>query len=181
MWVIARWLCLKLFFFCSVTMIEDFSNSSFRAIQDHIQTHLTYFLTLPHYKQTYLAEKVITEMVCTNLLVFFPPGFIFCSIPVKKKTPTKYRYDRQICDSYLFYLLPRLLHKWNEMCIPFNPTWPASICCSAGLFWSWGTDRWPGSGFPGTSAAFLRPGQLSSGGQTSSGSETRGDERFLSS
>lgn len=165
-WVISRWLCLKLFLFYSVTMLEDLSNSSFRAIQDHIQTHLTYFLKLPHYKQTYLAEKVIAKLVCINLLVFCAPGFIFCSIPVRNP---KDRYDRQICDSYLL----------NEMWIPFNPTGPASLCCSAGLFSSWGTDRWPRSGFPGTSAAFLRPGQLSSGGQRSSGSETGGDEKFL--
>lgn len=60
--------CLKLFFFYSVTMLEDLSNSSFRAIQDHIQTQLPYFLKLPHYKQTYLAEKVMSNLVCTNLL-----------------------------------------------------------------------------------------------------------------
>ncbi|TNM91167.1 hypothetical protein fugu_003456 [Takifugu bimaculatus] len=45
-----------------VTMLEDLSNSSFSAILDHIQTHLTDFLKLPHYKQTNLAEKVITRL-----------------------------------------------------------------------------------------------------------------------
>lgn len=87
----------------------------------------------------------------------------------QKKPPTKYRYDRQICDRYVIHI-----------CFIFSLDLLLSAD-SAGLFWSWGTDRWPRSGLPGTSAAFLRPGQLSSGGQTSSGSKTRGDERLLSS
>ncbi|XP_042343752.1 stereocilin [Plectropomus leopardus] len=45
-----------------VTMIEDLSNASFRAILDHIQAHFADFLRLPHYKQTNLAEKAITEL-----------------------------------------------------------------------------------------------------------------------
>lgn len=79
-------------------MLEDLSNSSFRAIQDHIQTHLTYFLKLPHYKQTYLAEKVITKLVCINLLVFCAPGFIFVAFQSEtQKTDMIDRYVIHIC------------------------------------------------------------------------------------
>uniref|UniRef100_A0AAQ4R0K3 Stereocilin n=1 Tax=Gasterosteus aculeatus aculeatus TaxID=481459 RepID=A0AAQ4R0K3_GASAC len=45
-----------------VTMIEELSNASFRAILDHIQTHFADFLRMPHYKQTNLAEKAVTEL-----------------------------------------------------------------------------------------------------------------------
>ncbi|KAM3625394.1 uncharacterized protein V6R79_011379 [Siganus canaliculatus] len=45
-----------------VTMIESLSNTSFRAVLDHIQTHFVDFLKLPHYKQTNLAEKAVTEL-----------------------------------------------------------------------------------------------------------------------
>ncbi|XP_078113836.1 LOW QUALITY PROTEIN: stereocilin [Sander vitreus] len=45
-----------------VTMIEDLSNASFRAILDHIQAHFADFLRMPHYKQTNLAEKAVTEL-----------------------------------------------------------------------------------------------------------------------
>ncbi|KAK1891401.1 Stereocilin [Dissostichus eleginoides] len=45
-----------------VTMIEDLSNVSFRAILDHIQAHFEDFLRLPYYKQTNLAEKAVTEL-----------------------------------------------------------------------------------------------------------------------
>ncbi|KAK5935218.1 hypothetical protein CgunFtcFv8_020600 [Champsocephalus gunnari] len=45
-----------------VTMIEDLSNVSFRAILDHIQAHFEDFLRLPYYKQTHLAEKAVTEL-----------------------------------------------------------------------------------------------------------------------
>ncbi|XP_047437005.1 stereocilin [Mugil cephalus] len=45
-----------------VTMIEDLSNASFRTILNHIQAHFADFLTLPHYKQTNLAEKAVTEL-----------------------------------------------------------------------------------------------------------------------
>ncbi|XP_019126041.2 stereocilin [Larimichthys crocea] len=45
-----------------VTMIENLSNVSFRAILDHIQAHFADFLRLPHYKQTNLAEKAVTEL-----------------------------------------------------------------------------------------------------------------------
>nr|XP_046241689.1 stereocilin [Scatophagus argus] len=45
-----------------VTMIESLSNVSFRAILDHIQAHFADFLRLPHYKQTNLAEKAVTEL-----------------------------------------------------------------------------------------------------------------------
>lgn len=48
-------------------MLEDLSNSSFRAILDHIQTHLADFLKLPRYKQTNVAEKAVTRLVCTRL------------------------------------------------------------------------------------------------------------------
>lgn len=44
-------------------MIENLSNASFRAILDHIQAHFADFLRLPHYKQTNLAEKAVTELV----------------------------------------------------------------------------------------------------------------------
>lgn len=44
-------------------MIETLSNASFRAILDHIQAHFADFLRLPHYKQTNLAEKTVTELV----------------------------------------------------------------------------------------------------------------------
>ncbi|XP_059202385.1 stereocilin [Centropristis striata] len=45
-----------------VTMTEDLSNTSFRAILDHIQAHFADFLRLPYYKQTNLAEKAVTEL-----------------------------------------------------------------------------------------------------------------------
>ncbi|XP_023153501.2 stereocilin [Amphiprion ocellaris] len=45
-----------------VTMLENLSNASFRAILDHIQTHFADFLKLPRYKQTNLAEKAVTEL-----------------------------------------------------------------------------------------------------------------------
>ncbi|XP_030582129.1 stereocilin [Archocentrus centrarchus] len=45
-----------------VTMIESLSNASFRDILDYIQTHFADFLRLPHYKQTNLAEKALTEL-----------------------------------------------------------------------------------------------------------------------
>ncbi|XP_023251500.1 stereocilin-like [Seriola lalandi dorsalis] len=45
-----------------VTMIENLSNASFRAILDHIHTRFADFLRLPHYKQTNLAEKAVTEL-----------------------------------------------------------------------------------------------------------------------
>ncbi|XP_022061624.2 stereocilin [Acanthochromis polyacanthus] len=45
-----------------VTMLENLSNASIRAILDHIQTHFADFLKLPHYKQTNLAEKAVTEL-----------------------------------------------------------------------------------------------------------------------
>ncbi|KAM9826765.1 stereocilin [Syngnathus typhle] len=40
-----------------VTMIDDLSNTSLRAVLDHVQAHFTDFLQLPHYKQTNIAEK----------------------------------------------------------------------------------------------------------------------------
>ncbi|KAK5873907.1 hypothetical protein PBY51_018907 [Eleginops maclovinus] len=45
-----------------VTMIEDLSNVSFRAILDHIHENFADFLRLPHYKQINLAEKAVTEL-----------------------------------------------------------------------------------------------------------------------
>ncbi|KAG7230527.1 hypothetical protein INR49_012240 [Caranx melampygus] len=45
-----------------VTMIEELSNASFRAVLDHIHAHFVDFLRLPHYKQTNLAEKALTEL-----------------------------------------------------------------------------------------------------------------------
>ncbi|XP_041847316.1 stereocilin-like [Melanotaenia boesemani] len=45
-----------------VTMIENLSNASVRAILDHIKSHFVDFLILPHYKQTNLAERAIAEL-----------------------------------------------------------------------------------------------------------------------
>ncbi|XP_029987138.1 stereocilin isoform X2 [Sphaeramia orbicularis] len=45
-----------------VTMVENLSNASFRAVLDHIQARFSDFLRLPHYKQTNLAEKAVTEL-----------------------------------------------------------------------------------------------------------------------
>lgn len=50
-------------------MVEDLSNSSFSAVLDHIQSHLPDFLKLPHYKQTNLAEKVVTKLVCAKFIL----------------------------------------------------------------------------------------------------------------
>lgn len=58
-----RRLYLHLFFSFSVTMLENLSNVSFRAILDHIQTHFVEFLRLPYYKQMNLADRAITELV----------------------------------------------------------------------------------------------------------------------
>ncbi|KAM9860994.1 stereocilin [Aulostomus maculatus] len=44
-----------------VTMIDDLSNASFRAVMDHIHAHFADFLRLPHYKQINLAERVVTD------------------------------------------------------------------------------------------------------------------------
>ncbi|KAM7406187.1 hypothetical protein PAMP_000580 [Pampus punctatissimus] len=56
--VLSSWFAVTL----PVTMIENLSNTSFRDILDHIQAHFAEFLRLPHYKQTNLAEKVVTEL-----------------------------------------------------------------------------------------------------------------------
>uniref|UniRef100_A0AAZ1Y063 Stereocilin LRR domain-containing protein n=1 Tax=Oreochromis aureus TaxID=47969 RepID=A0AAZ1Y063_OREAU len=45
-----------------VTMTERLSNASLRAILDHVQAQFADFLRLPHYKQTNLAEKALTEL-----------------------------------------------------------------------------------------------------------------------
>ncbi|XP_045888819.1 stereocilin [Micropterus dolomieu] len=45
-----------------VTMIENLSNASFRTILGYIQAHFADFLRLPRYKQTNLAEKVVSEL-----------------------------------------------------------------------------------------------------------------------
>ncbi|XP_061600071.1 stereocilin [Cololabis saira] len=45
-----------------VTMIEDLSNASIRAVVDYTQRNFVEFIRLPHYKQTNLAEKAITEV-----------------------------------------------------------------------------------------------------------------------
>ncbi|KAM6943343.1 stereocilin [Xenentodon cancila] len=45
-----------------VTMIEDLSNASVRAVVDYTQIHFVDFIRLPHYKQTNLAQKAITEL-----------------------------------------------------------------------------------------------------------------------
>lgn len=167
--------CVKLFFFYRAAMIEDLSNSSFSAIQDHIQTHLTLFLKLPHYKQTYLAEKVMTKLVCTNLLVFCAPGLIFHCVPVRNPK------DRQICESCVIHICFIVSTDCCTSWMKCEFSWVWLDLLLSGLFSSWGTYRWPRSGFPGTSAAFLRPWQLGPGGQRSSGSETGGDEKFLPS
>ncbi|XP_026175975.1 stereocilin [Mastacembelus armatus] len=45
-----------------VTMTENLSNASFRAILDHIHAHFADFLRLPHYKRMNLADKALTEL-----------------------------------------------------------------------------------------------------------------------
>ncbi|XP_041634601.1 stereocilin-like [Cheilinus undulatus] len=45
-----------------VTMLETLSNVSFRAILSHIQANFADFLRLPHYKQTNLAERAVSEL-----------------------------------------------------------------------------------------------------------------------
>ncbi|XP_077569515.1 stereocilin [Stigmatopora nigra] len=45
-----------------VTMMEDLSNTSLRAILDHVQSHLADFLQLPYYKQSNMAEKALREL-----------------------------------------------------------------------------------------------------------------------
>ncbi|MEQ2236160.1 hypothetical protein ILYODFUR_009574, partial [Ilyodon furcidens] len=45
-----------------ITMVESLSNASVRAILSHIQLHFLDFLRLPHYKQTNLAEKALSEL-----------------------------------------------------------------------------------------------------------------------
>ena len=50
-------------FFSRVTMMENLSNVSLRAILEHIHAHFEEFLRLPHYKRTNLAEKAVTELV----------------------------------------------------------------------------------------------------------------------
>uniref|UniRef100_A0A3B3UKX1 Stereocilin-like n=1 Tax=Poecilia latipinna TaxID=48699 RepID=A0A3B3UKX1_9TELE len=48
--------------FAAVTMLENLSNASVRGILSHIQLHFLDFLRLPHYKQTNLAEKALSEL-----------------------------------------------------------------------------------------------------------------------
>ena len=50
-------------FFSRVTMIENLSNASFKAVLDHIHANFADFLRMPHYKQTCLAEKAKIELV----------------------------------------------------------------------------------------------------------------------
>ncbi|CAJ1049138.1 stereocilin [Xyrichtys novacula] len=50
-----------------VTMLENISNASFRAILDYIQANFADFLRLPHYKQTNLAEKVVSELAADEI------------------------------------------------------------------------------------------------------------------
>ncbi|XP_057704376.1 stereocilin-like [Corythoichthys intestinalis] len=45
-----------------VTMMDDLSNTSLRAILDHVQSHLADFLQLPYYKQSNMAEKAVREL-----------------------------------------------------------------------------------------------------------------------
>ncbi|XP_061526984.1 LOW QUALITY PROTEIN: stereocilin-like [Phycodurus eques] len=45
-----------------VTMMDDLSNTSLRAVLDHVQTHFADFLQLPHYKQTNMAKKAVSEL-----------------------------------------------------------------------------------------------------------------------
>ncbi|MED6240942.1 hypothetical protein ATANTOWER_010954, partial [Ataeniobius toweri] len=45
-----------------ITMVESLSNASVRAILSHIQLHFLDFLRLPHYKQTNLAKKALSEL-----------------------------------------------------------------------------------------------------------------------
>ncbi|KAM4743938.1 stereocilin [Anableps anableps] len=45
-----------------VTMLENLSNASVRAILSYIQLHFLDFLRLPRYKQTNLAEKALSEL-----------------------------------------------------------------------------------------------------------------------
>jgi len=54
---------LVFFFFSRITMIENLSNASVRAMLDHVESHFVDFLRLPHYKQTNLAEKAKAELV----------------------------------------------------------------------------------------------------------------------
>lgn len=71
-------------------MLEDLPNSSFGAILDHIQTHLTDFLKLPRYKQTHLAEKVITRLVCTSFNATLCTGVdIFAAFQLSENTELK--------------------------------------------------------------------------------------------
>lgn len=50
-------------FFSRVTMIENLSNASFKAILDNINANFADFLRMPHYKQMNLAEKAKAELV----------------------------------------------------------------------------------------------------------------------
>ncbi|XP_015224475.1 PREDICTED: LOW QUALITY PROTEIN: stereocilin-like, partial [Cyprinodon variegatus] len=45
-----------------VTMVDNLSNASIRGILSHIQLEFLDFLRLPHYKQTKLAEKALSEL-----------------------------------------------------------------------------------------------------------------------
>ncbi|XP_015247598.1 PREDICTED: stereocilin-like isoform X1 [Cyprinodon variegatus] len=45
-----------------VTMVDNLSNASIRGILSHIQLEFLDFLRLPHYKQTNLAEKALSEL-----------------------------------------------------------------------------------------------------------------------
>ncbi|KAM9765262.1 stereocilin [Menidia menidia] len=46
-----------------VSMMENLSNASVRAILDHVDSHFVDFLRLPYYKQTNLAEKTKVELL----------------------------------------------------------------------------------------------------------------------
>nr|XP_057945778.1 stereocilin isoform X2 [Doryrhamphus excisus] len=51
-----------------VAMMDDLSNTSFRAVLDHVQAHFADFLLLPHYKQTNIAERAIGELGSSTLI-----------------------------------------------------------------------------------------------------------------
>ncbi|XP_054626761.1 stereocilin [Dunckerocampus dactyliophorus] len=51
-----------------LTMMDDLSNTSFRAVLDHVQAHFADFLLLPHYKQTNIAERAISELGSSTLI-----------------------------------------------------------------------------------------------------------------
>ncbi|XP_061749537.1 stereocilin [Nerophis ophidion] len=54
--------------FTAMTMMDELSNASFRAVLDYVQAHFADFLLLPRYKRTNIAEGALGELDSSRLI-----------------------------------------------------------------------------------------------------------------